>query len=642
MAADGNNGIGMTGFVWDGTLMALRAGYEDEEGQGYMPQSATLPAIYYAVANGATIINMSYGGPGSSPEAANAMTAAWNNGAILFAASGNDGSTSSDNYPANYDEVIAVNATSSDDRLVGFSNRGPWTDICAPGANVLGTVIGSGYESWDGTSMASPTAAGVAALVWSLFPNLTNAELRELLEESAEDITSQNPGIPASHLGHGRVSASNAVAARHPFLMVEDLFVNDVQGGDGDGRLETGESGAVTFNIRNTVGWATGEDISVTVSTDDNRISVSDATFSLGDISPGQVVNNFTAPVQIEVVGNFYPAFWAALILSYESPNGFAKTDTVQLRVGRGQVLLVDDDGGMDFQSYYISALEGMSYDPDCWSPSLDGTVTVEEMAQYSAVIWICGNEETGTLNYDERAALASFLDGGGNLIMVGQGLDEDISDTPFYTDYLHAQTDNGMSGYQMVNGVEGNPISAGFYLLLMGGNCGGNGTISPSRILPVNGGEAIFTYSNGGIGAVSYAGTYKVVYFAFALEAACGLNSSNRYEDVLESVFAWMELSESPAAKPAVIPSTIALQGNFPNPFNPSTTIRFDLSSPVQVRLSVFDLLGREVGTLVDAPMTAGTHDVQFNGSGIASGVYIIRLQANSEVRTSKMMLLK
>jgi hypothetical protein len=157
-----------------------------------------------------------------------------------------------------------------------------------------------------------------------------------------------------------------------------------------------------------------------------------------------------------------------------------------------------------------------------------------------------------------------------------------------------------------------------------------------------VNGGEAIFTYSNGGIGAVSYAGTYKVVYFAFALEAACGLNSSNRYEDVLESVFAWMELSESPAAKPAVIPSTIALQGNFPNPFNPSTTIRFDLSSPVQVRLSVFDLLGREVGTLVDAPMTAGTHDVQFNGSGIASGVYIIRLQANSEVRTSKMMLLK
>jgi subtilisin family serine protease len=642
MAADGDNGIGMSGFVWDGTLMALRAGYEDEEGQGYLPQSATLPAIYYAVGMGASIINMSYGGPGSSPEAATAMTAAWNNGAILFAASGNDGSTSSDNYPANYEEVIAVNATSSEDQLVWFSNRGPWTDLCAPGANVLGTVIGSGYQSWDGTSMASPTAAGVAALVWSLFPDMTNVELRELLETSAEDISSLNSGIPANHLGHGRVSASNAVAARYPLLVIEEMFVNDGQGGDGDGRLESGETAGLTFNIRNTIGWAAGEDISVTVSIDDDRLSLSNETFTLGNISPGQVVNNFTTPALIEATNSAFSAFWTTITLHYESPNGFARTDSTQLRVGRGQILLVDDDGGAEYQSHYVSALEGMSYDPDYWQPYLDGTVIASEMSQYSAVVWICGDEETGTLNYDERSALGTFLGGGGNLIMVGQGLDEDISDTPFYADYLHAQSDNGQSGYQVVNGVEGNAISDGFNLLLMGGNCGGNGTVGPSRILPVNGSEAIFTYSTGGIGAVSYAGAYKVTYFAFALEAACGLNSSNRYEEVLESVLDWMEVTDSPTAKPAEIPSTIALRGNFPNPFNPTTTIRFDLSSPAQVRLNVFDLLGREVSVLVNAPMTAGTHDVRFDGTGLASGVYVIRLQADSEVQTSKMMLLK
>jgi subtilisin family serine protease len=213
MCAVGNNGIGVAGMCWNGRLMALRAGFYADDGNGYIPETASLPAILYAAANGAKIINMSYGGSGFSSDDQDAVNAAWNQGCLLVAASGNDGS-SEPSYPAAYDNVIAVNATNNQERLASWSNRGWWTDLCAPGANpgIMSTVI-DGYESWTGTSMASPNTAGAAALVWSVFPQLTNAELRDLLFTTAQDITAQNPYVASTDLGHGRVDAYAAVLA---------------------------------------------------------------------------------------------------------------------------------------------------------------------------------------------------------------------------------------------------------------------------------------------------------------------------------------------------------------------------------------------------------------------------------------------
>ena len=642
MVADADNEVGMAGFVWNGTLMALRAGYEDATGQGYMPQSATVPAIYYAVANGATIINMSYGGPGSSPEAGNAMTSAWNSGAILFGASGNDGVTDVQ-YPANYDEVIAVNATTNTDWLIPFSNRGTWTDMCAPGVDVLGTIVGGGYDSWAGTSMASPTAAGVAALVWAVFPDLTNAELRELLEETCEDITAQNVGTPASHLGHGRVSASNAVASRYPRLEILSVFVNDTDSGDGDYRLERGETGDLFISIHNMPNWATAQGISVTVSTEEDGLTLNNATFSLGNIGAGQTVSNTTSPVTITASQSIDQAFWATLSLHFSSTNGYAEDKQAQIRVERGDVLIIDDDNGGNYQYYYATALDQIepieTY--DYWTPNLDGNITVDELSEYGIVIWVCGNETAGTLNNDEQTALADYLDNGGNLIVSGQGLDNDISDTPFYANYLHAELDNDQTTHSQMFGID-ETLSEGMSLLLLGGSCGGNGSVSPSRVLPINGGEALFTYSTGGVGAVTYEGDYKLAYFAFALEAACGLSSTTHYTVVLQELVNWMWVEDAPEGRTETLPTTAALHGCYPNPFNPSTTIRFDLSTQVQVKLTVYDLLGRETARLLDGPVTAGSHSVVFDGTGLASGMYIVRLEADAQVFSSKMMLLK
>ena len=90
-------------------------------------------------------------------------------------------------------------------------------------------------------------------------------------------------------------------------------------------------------------------------------------------------------------------------------------------------------------------------------------------------------------------------------------------------------------------------------------------------------------------------------------------------------------------------VPQRYSLDQNYPNPFNPNTTIRFALSQPDAVRLTVYDLLGREVATLVNGEqLTAGTHEFSFDASELASGLYMYRLETNAFTQTRQMMLLK
>lgn len=250
MCASGNNGIGVAGMSWVGRLMALRAGFQAYDGMGYIHTSAEIGAILYAAAHDAKVINMSYGGPGYSQGVQDALNAAWNQGALLFAASGNDGSTDPQ-YPAANEHVIAVNATDSNDRLAHWSNRGPWTHLCAPGSfpGIMSTVI-DGYDSWTGTSMASPNAAGVAALVWSVFPQMTNAEIRDLLFATSENITSANPNVPAGHLGHGRVDAWAAVAASLPEIPAVSIPADLVLKGNYPNPFNS--STTIMFDLRST------------------------------------------------------------------------------------------------------------------------------------------------------------------------------------------------------------------------------------------------------------------------------------------------------------------------------------------------------------------------------------------------------
>jgi hypothetical protein len=91
-----------------------------------------------------------------------------------------------------------------------------------------------------------------------------------------------------------------------------------------------------------------------------------------------------------------------------------------------------------------------------------------------------------------------------------------------------------------------------------------------------------------------------------------------------------------------AARPWNFSLSQNFPNPFNPSTEIRYSLSRSGLVTLKVYDLLGREVAVLADGPQAAGEHTVRFGSTGLASGIYVYRLQAEGGALSRRMILLR
>ena len=91
-----------------------------------------------------------------------------------------------------------------------------------------------------------------------------------------------------------------------------------------------------------------------------------------------------------------------------------------------------------------------------------------------------------------------------------------------------------------------------------------------------------------------------------------------------------------------AMLPTEYSVSQNFPNPFNPSTRIQYSLPYSSTVKISIFNILGEKVTDLINGEMSAGYHDVDFNASRLASGVYIYRIKAGDFVETKKMVLMK
>ena len=90
------------------------------------------------------------------------------------------------------------------------------------------------------------------------------------------------------------------------------------------------------------------------------------------------------------------------------------------------------------------------------------------------------------------------------------------------------------------------------------------------------------------------------------------------------------------------LLAESFKLNQNYPNPFNPSTVISYQLPASGKVTLKVYDLLGQEVATLVNTTMSAGAHEVSFDASRLASGMYIYRIQSGNFIQTRKMLLVK
>lgn len=207
-----DNGSGGAGIAPGVSIISIRACNDD----GRFPFWDVSNAIYEAVAAGAQIINMSLSGAGYTYYLQDAISYAVDCGVTVIAAMGNAG-TNAVAYPAAHDGVIAVAATDSANNRAFFSNYGSYADIAAPGEGIYSSVIG-GYENYDGTSMAAPVVAGVAALYMSAVgEHVDPATMEKVLESNAVKIKD-------SGCGAGIVNIANMLdgVPEAPYCVITD------------------------------------------------------------------------------------------------------------------------------------------------------------------------------------------------------------------------------------------------------------------------------------------------------------------------------------------------------------------------------------------------------------------------------------
>ncbi len=218
IGAKGNDGKGIVGVAWDVKIMAVK--FLDANGSGTLENA--LKAIDYATKMGAKVMSNSWGGGGFSQTLFDSIKRSNEAGAIFIAAAGNE-SNNNDNtpsYPATYDvpNIISVAAIDNQGAKASFSSYGKRTvHIGAPGVNIYSST-GGAYDSWSGTSMATPHVSGVAALVWANEPNLTAIELKQRLLQTARPIA----GLKGKTKTGGLVNAFLALTNKMPEPDIND------------------------------------------------------------------------------------------------------------------------------------------------------------------------------------------------------------------------------------------------------------------------------------------------------------------------------------------------------------------------------------------------------------------------------------
>jgi subtilisin family serine protease len=208
IGAVGNNGLGVAGVNWNVTIMPVK--FLDGTGSGTLENAVN--AINYAKLMKANIMSNSWGGGGYSDALFQAIQASQAAGILFVAAAGNDtrNDDTTPTYPASYavDNIVGVAATDNQDKIASFSSYGPKTvHVAAPGVNIYSTLPSNAYGVLSGTSMATPHVSGIAALLYSVHPELKYSDVKQRLIATSDPVT----GLRRTCVARGRVNAYNAI-----------------------------------------------------------------------------------------------------------------------------------------------------------------------------------------------------------------------------------------------------------------------------------------------------------------------------------------------------------------------------------------------------------------------------------------------
>ncbi|MBI3892260.1 MAG: S8 family serine peptidase [Candidatus Wallbacteria bacterium] len=521
--------------------------------------------------------------------------------------------------PGGFLEAFAIGATTSEDSIADFSSRGPVTwdgktyikpDVSAPGHNITSAKPGGGYRDLSGTSMATPHVSGLIALMLQAAPGMSIAQMRELLENTSDDLGDHGKD---NTFGAGRVNALAAAQIAVSGGKVVGKLTDSASGSGLKGTIrvkengfviQTGADGSFRFVLpagnytlkASSFGYTESSDVSIALQAQhETNADIALARAASGTVS-GKVVSAATGeelqakitvldtpldPVSttgnggrfsISLPGGTYKflvrAFGYEPLTSGDvTVAASSSTDTTFKLAKLPPILIVGDAGEADYKNYFAQSLDAAGQKYSFLSSSaLAGATDI--LAQYSVVVWYTGEEYRDTLTDADQAALTAFLKSGGRLFLTGQDIGYELKDKDFYKNVLKAKFVADASTSKDVSGT-------GFAFKIEGGD-GANDQRYPDKIEALAGADTYLTYgaANGPAGLKIKSDASRVVYLPFGFE---GIDSAANRKAVMADAMAY--LLPTQAQRVARIPLV-----------------------PSELRSAYADLMAREAAELTDA----------------------------------------
>jgi len=449
----------------------------------------------------------------------------------------------------------------------------------------------------------------------------------------------------------------------HPWV---ELYGSDslVFVDDGDGILEVGETIQFYCTIINKM--RNSYNIHATLATDNPAVNFVTNNVAFGADLFGSPCNNASAPIEFTLADTLMPVidsfFLTITTDSLDTTPGsgeFTETFGFEVPVGAPKVLLVDDDRGEDFETKFEEAFLRLKVPTETWHKQTQGSPTGTDLRKYRVVFWHTGDSAGDVLDSNDIAAMKYFMDNGGNLLLTTLSGTYDLVslDSTILPEYFHADTAGNYS-WSFYGGLSGNTFSEGTVFRY-------SAQYSKPYVpllTAVGGGEVAFAFTNFGgryqdsVCGVSYEGTHKSILLTFPVE--CLLDNSPGYDPkdtlITRAIKFLGGSSMYDILTTPQLPRNFELHQNYPNPFNPATNISYTLrgtggsgGKPARTNLSIYNILGQRVKTLVDEVQIPSTYVVTWNGTDrfgrqVASGVYFYQLKRGGDSETKKMVLLK
>lgn len=316
------------------------------------------------------------------------------------------------------------------------------------------------------------------------------------------------------------------------------------------------------------------------------------------------------------------------------------------------QILYVYEDYTTENYRQMRTALDSLGYRYYYWNMAIRDSLPSQEsfdaLTQPMIVIWSTGDAVVELLDSTKQAYITQYLDDGGRLFLSGTNLAWKRSDSPLLRDYLHVEYVDKATQSVLQSAASDDPISQGNYA----GYVQGIMAADMVQLTSTQYATTSFRYMTTENAAMTRVdnGTYQAVYAAFGIEHLINDNPAFLpLDDLMDRVVSYL-LDESPShslQENTPVPSTFRVSSNYPNPFNPSTSIDYYLPSESRVTIRVYNVMGQTVRTIYSGTKESGNHSVQWNGLNnlgvqVSSGVYFLQIETPRHSNIQKMMLLR